>query len=132
MQVYAATPAQLAHDGAKLALIFAGPRGYANCACGRESRCKIGSEKRAGETNGVDQFMDANTEISRVAIVGTGLIGSSWATCFLAYGLDVVATDPVRPGLLNLQTEDTFQTLATRDSFGPTVARLMSTHLLAG
>jgi predicted dehydrogenase len=38
----------------------------------------------------------------------------------------------VRPGLLNLQTEDTFQTLATRDSFGPTVARLMSTHLLAG
>ena len=38
----------------------------------------------------------------------------------------------VRPGLLNLQTEDTFQTLATRDSFGSTVARLMSTHLLAG
>src|SRR5713101_7633847 len=27
---------------------------------------------------------------------------------------------------------DTSQTLATRDSFGPTVARLMSTHLLAG
>ncbi len=38
----------------------------------------------------------------------------------------------VRPGLLNLQTKDTFQTLATRDSFGPMVARLMSTHLLAG
>jgi hypothetical protein len=38
----------------------------------------------------------------------------------------------VRPGLLNLQTEDTFQTLAKRDSFGPTGARLMSTHLLAG
>jgi hypothetical protein len=35
----------------------------------------------------------------------------------------------VRPGLRNLQTEDTFQTLATRDSFGSTVARLMSTHL---
>src|SRR6266536_3770149 len=28
--------------------------------------------------------------------------------------------------------QDTFQTLATRDSFGPTGARLMSTHLLAG
>src|SRR5436309_6411421 len=27
---------------------------------------------------------------------------------------------------------DTFQTLVTRDSFGPMVARLMSTHLLAG
>jgi 3-hydroxyacyl-CoA dehydrogenase len=36
--------------------------------------------------------MDAKTEISRVAIVGTGLIGSSWAACFLAHGLDVVAT----------------------------------------
>ena len=41
--------------------------------------------------------MDAHTEISRVAIVGTGLIGSSWAACFLAHGLDVVATDPA-PG----------------------------------
>jgi 3-hydroxyacyl-CoA dehydrogenase len=41
--------------------------------------------------------MDANTEISRVAIVGTGLIGGSWAAYFLAHGLDVVATDPA-PG----------------------------------
>jgi 3-hydroxyacyl-CoA dehydrogenase len=41
--------------------------------------------------------MNANTEINRVAIVGTGLIGSSWAACFLAHGLDVVATDPA-PG----------------------------------
>ena len=37
-----------------------------------------------------------------------------------------------QPGLLNLKTEDTFETLATRDSFGPTGARLMSTHPLAG
>jgi 3-hydroxyacyl-CoA dehydrogenase len=42
-------------------------------------------------------LMKTNTEISRVAIVGTGLIGSSWAACFLAHGLDVVATDPA-PG----------------------------------
>ena len=41
--------------------------------------------------------MDINTEINRVAIVGTGLIGSSWAAFFLAHGLDVVATDPA-PG----------------------------------
>jgi 3-hydroxyacyl-CoA dehydrogenase len=41
--------------------------------------------------------MQANTEINRVSIVGTGLIGSSWAACFLAHGLDVVATDPA-PG----------------------------------
>jgi 3-hydroxyacyl-CoA dehydrogenase len=41
--------------------------------------------------------MHANTEISRIAIVGTGLIGGSWAACFLAHGMDVVATDPA-PG----------------------------------
>jgi 3-hydroxyacyl-CoA dehydrogenase len=41
--------------------------------------------------------MEANTEISRVTIVGAGLIGGSWAACFLAHGLDVVATDPA-PG----------------------------------
>lgn len=38
----------------------------------------------------------------------------------------------VRPGLLSLQSEDIFQTLATRDSFDPTGARLMSIHPLAG
>src|ERR1700730_8305057 len=38
--------------------------------------------------------MDTNAEISRVAIVGTGLIGGSWTACFLAHGLDVVAIDP--------------------------------------
>src|ERR1700745_560857 len=41
--------------------------------------------------------MDQNSEINRVAIVGTGLIGGSWAACFLAHGLDVMATDPA-PG----------------------------------
>ncbi|TMR24932.1 3-hydroxyacyl-CoA dehydrogenase [Nonomuraea turkmeniaca] len=30
----------------------------------------------------------------RVAVVGTGVIGTGWATLFLARGLDVVATDP--------------------------------------
>src|SRR5580692_5328722 len=38
--------------------------------------------------------MDHDIEINRVAIVGTGLIRGSWAACFLAHGLDVVATDP--------------------------------------
>jgi 3-hydroxyacyl-CoA dehydrogenase len=35
--------------------------------------------------------------IKRVAIVGTGVIGASWTALFLAYGLEVVATDPA-PG----------------------------------
>jgi len=32
-------------------------------------------------------------KINRVAIIGTGVIGASWAALFLAKGLDVVATD---------------------------------------
>jgi len=34
------------------------------------------------------------TMINRVAVIGTGLIGTSWAAHFLAQGLDVVASDP--------------------------------------
>lgn len=34
------------------------------------------------------------TQIRRVAIVGTGLIGASWTAQYLASGLDVIATDP--------------------------------------
>jgi 3-hydroxyacyl-CoA dehydrogenase len=41
--------------------------------------------------------MSYNKPIRRVAIIGTGVIGASWATLFLAKGLDVVATD-VAPG----------------------------------
>jgi carnitine 3-dehydrogenase len=38
--------------------------------------------------------MSNNKPIRRIAIVGTGVIGASWAALFLAKGLDVVATDP--------------------------------------
>src|SRR3954467_13798006 len=41
--------------------------------------------------------MAAHNAIARVAIVGTGTIGASWATHYLAGGFDVVATDPA-PG----------------------------------
>jgi 3-hydroxyacyl-CoA dehydrogenase len=34
------------------------------------------------------------SKIRRIAIVGTGTIGASWATHFLARGFDVIATDP--------------------------------------
>ena len=37
--------------------------------------------------------MSTTTPIRRVAIIGTGVIGASWAALFLAKGLDVVATD---------------------------------------
>jgi len=37
--------------------------------------------------------MSPNKPIRRVAIIGTGVIGASWTTLFLANGLEVVATD---------------------------------------
>jgi 3-hydroxyacyl-CoA dehydrogenase len=37
------------------------------------------------------------TQIKRVAVIGTGVIGASWTALFLAKGLNVVATD-VAPG----------------------------------
>jgi len=41
--------------------------------------------------------------IRRIAIVGTGVIGGSWAAEFLSRGFDVVATDPVTNAELNLR-----------------------------
>ena len=38
--------------------------------------------------------MSFNKPIRRIAIVGTGVIGASWAAQYLARGIDVVATDP--------------------------------------
>ena len=45
----------------------------------------------------------APTQIRNVAIVGTGLIGASWAAQYLASGLDVIATDPAPNAEANLR-----------------------------
>lgn len=45
----------------------------------------------------------AHTQIRNVAIVGTGLIGASWAAQYLASGFDVVATDPAPNAEANLR-----------------------------
>src|SRR4051812_19094340 len=37
--------------------------------------------------------MSSNKPIRRIAIIGTGVIGASWASLFLAKGLEVIATD---------------------------------------
>src|SRR5262245_59797743 len=42
--------------------------------------------------------------VQRVAIVGTGVIGASWAAQYLARGLDVVATDPGANAEANLRS----------------------------
>ena len=44
-----------------------------------------------------------NTQIRNVAIVGTGLIGASWAAQYLASGFDVIATDPAPNAEANLR-----------------------------
>jgi 3-hydroxyacyl-CoA dehydrogenase len=63
--------------------------------------------------------------IQRIAIIGTGVIGASWAAQFLARGLDVMATDPAPNAAANLRkgVDEAWKTLtviglsegATRD-----------------
>src|SRR5277367_5615263 len=38
--------------------------------------------------------MPSNQPVNRIAIVGTGVIGASWAAYYLSRGFEVVATDP--------------------------------------
>ncbi len=47
--------------------------------------------------------MALNKPVRRIAIVGTGVIGASWAAEFLAHGFDVVATDPAPNAEQNLR-----------------------------
>jgi 3-hydroxyacyl-CoA dehydrogenase len=47
--------------------------------------------------------MAKSKEIRNVAIVGTGVIGASWAALYLARGLSVVATDPAPNAEANLR-----------------------------
>ena len=48
-------------------------------------------------------IMSLNKPIHRIAIVGTGVIGASWAAQYLARGFDVVATDPAPNAEANLR-----------------------------
>ncbi len=47
--------------------------------------------------------MSFDKPIRRIAIVGTGVIGASWAAQYLARGFDVVATDPAPNAEANLR-----------------------------
>ena len=47
--------------------------------------------------------MALNKPVRRIAIVGTGVIGASWAAEFLARGFDVIATDPAPDAEKNLR-----------------------------
>ena len=56
--------------------------------------------------------------IRRIAIVGTGVIGASWAAEFLARGFDVIATDPAPNAEANLR-KYIDDGVAGPDRFGP-------------
>ena len=47
--------------------------------------------------------MSFEKPVRRIAIVGTGVIGASWAALYLARGFDVVATDPAPNAEANLR-----------------------------
>lgn len=52
----------------------------------------------------------------RIAVVGTGVIGASWAACFLANGYDVAATDPAPDAERRLRS--------LVDTYWPTLERM--------
>ena len=49
--------------------------------------------------------MPYDKPIRRIAVVGTGVIGASWAAEYLARGFDVVATDPAPNAESNLRKQ---------------------------
>ena len=82
--------------------------------------------------------MPYDKPIHRIAIVGTGVIGASWAAQYLARGLDVVATDPAPNAEANLRkyVDEAWPALTTiglsrgaareRLSFAPTMKSALS------
>ncbi len=47
--------------------------------------------------------MSYDKPIRRIAVIGTGAIGASWAAQYLARGFDVIATDPAQNAEVNLR-----------------------------
>ncbi len=82
--------------------------------------------------------MSLNQPVHRIAIVGTGVIGASWAAYYLAHGIDVVATDPGPQAEANLRkyVDDAWPLLtqvglspgASRDrlTFSPDMSRALA------
>jgi 3-hydroxyacyl-CoA dehydrogenase len=82
--------------------------------------------------------MSLNQPVRRIAIVGTGVIGASWAAYYLARGVDVVATDPGPQAEANLRkyVDDAWPLLtevglppgASRDrlTFSPDMSRALA------
>src|ERR1700691_1721574 len=68
--------------------------------------------------------MSLNQPVHLIAIVGTGVIGASWAAYYLARGFDVVATDPGPQAEANLRKYvDDAWPLLTQAGFSPGASR---------
>jgi 3-hydroxyacyl-CoA dehydrogenase len=68
--------------------------------------------------------MSLNQPVRRIAIVGTGVIGASWAAYYLARGFDVVATDPGPQAEANLRKYvDDAWPLLTQVGLSPSASR---------
>jgi 3-hydroxyacyl-CoA dehydrogenase len=68
--------------------------------------------------------MALNKAVRRIAVVGTGAIGASWAAQYLARGFDVVATDPAPNAEANLRkyVDDAWKAL-TKIGLSPGASR---------
>src|SRR6266404_5480120 len=56
-----------------------------------------------GKTEAERKTFMSDKAIHRIAIIGTGVIGASWAAQYLARGFDVIATDPAPNAEANLR-----------------------------
>lgn len=68
--------------------------------------------------------MANNKTIQNIAIVGTGVIGASWAAYYLSRGFDVIATDPAPNAEANLRkyVDEAWKTL-TQTGLGANASR---------
>src|SRR5277367_4831547 len=74
--------------------------------------------------NSKEDCMAKNNEIRNVAIVGTGVIGASWATYYLSRGFSVVATDPAPNAEANLRKYvDAAWTSLSKNGMAPGASR---------
>jgi len=65
-----------------------------------------------------------NGEIQNIAIVGTGVIGASWAAYYLSRGFNVIATDPGPNAEVNLRkyVDEAWKTLS-KNGISPSASR---------
>src|SRR6266704_4957737 len=81
-----------------------------------EVQLRLSEFEKFGDTQFYkEKDMAKSREIRNVTIVGTGVIGASWATLYLARGFDVTATDPAPNAEADLRryVDTAWQPLAT-------------------